>query len=267
MNHSTYTPHRTARIYSINQDAADLDNIQRQLIPVPAPVQSEDSSVNLPASDDRTLPAEQASLSVREPVRPSRVRQVPRRIFRAKENQSTHPETAVIQTPQDIVDYPRNVSAESAVESTARTQLSHHQTEFNVKEKERSTNISLAAAALNNQIVQPGQTFSYNETVGPTNERRGFKKSTIFIDGEKSEGFGGGVCQVSTTLYQAAKSAGLTILERHDHSLPVTYAETGEDAATSYGIIDFKFKNDHPYSIQINTATEPGKVSVTINRV
>jgi len=142
--------------------------------------------------------------------------------------------------------------------------LATHETEFSENEKNRANNISRAAQSIHGQIVQPGQSFSYNETVGPTNTRRGYKKSTIFIEGEKKEGVGGGVCQVSTTLFNAAENAGMTILERHDHSLPVTYAESGEEAATSYGGIDFKFRNDKEFSVRIDCTVQDGKVKVTI---
>jgi len=151
--------------------------------------------------------------------------------------------------------------------NTTPKELASHETEFNKKEEGRSTNISLAAQSINGKVVQPGETFSFNETVGPTIERRGYKKGVIYIQGEKSEGFGGGVCQVSTTLHNAATEAGMTILERHDHSLPVGYAKSGEEAATSFGGIDFKFKNDKPYPVIIKSSTNDGKLIVSIHSV
>jgi len=113
-------------------------------------------------------------------------------------------------------------------------ELASHKTEFNEKDESRTTNITRASNSINGHIVRPGETFSYNQTVGPTIERRGYKEGTIFVKGEKKKGFGGGVCQVSTTLSVAADDAGMTIVERHDHSLPVSYAKEGEEAATSY---------------------------------
>ncbi|MCL2217371.1 MAG: VanW family protein [Defluviitaleaceae bacterium] len=145
--------------------------------------------------------------------------------------------------------------------------LATHETKFDVKAKNRATNITKAAAAIDGYIVRPGEIFSYNETVGPTNKQRGYKKDTIYLRGVKKKGFGGGVCQVSTTLYNAAANAGMTILERHDHSLPVAYAKRGDEAATSYGGIDFKFQNDKPFPVRINCKTENGTISATINAV
>jgi len=145
--------------------------------------------------------------------------------------------------------------------------LAMHETEFDTSEENRNTNIALAVQSINGKIVQPGETFSYNEAVGPTIEERGYKKSTVYANGVKKENFGGGVCQVSTTLHNAAKEAGMEIIERHDHSLPVTYAESGEEAATSYGVIDFKFKNNQQHPIKIVSSVSEGKIRATIESV
>ena len=147
-----------------------------------------------------------------------------------------------------------------------KSQLSaEHKTEFNSKEKNRANNIKRASDAIDGHIVQPGEVFSYNETVGPTIERRGYKKGIIFVDGKKSEGVGGGVCQVSTTLYNAVDELDLEIIERHDHSRPVTYAKKGDEAATSFGVIDFKFKNNKEYPLVINSSVNGGTISVKIS--
>ncbi|MCL2405885.1 MAG: VanW family protein [Defluviitaleaceae bacterium] len=148
--------------------------------------------------------------------------------------------------------------------TAAKQELASHKTEFDANDKSRTTNITRASSSINGHIVQPGETFSYNQTVGPTIERRGYKEGTIFVQGEKKKGFGGGVCQVSTTLSIAADEAGMTIVERHDHSLPVTYAKEGEEAATSYGGIDFKFKNDKPHPVVIKSCVEGGTITVSL---
>ncbi len=123
-------------------------------------------------------------------------------------------------------------------------ELGSFSTKFNPKQKGRSSNIKRASDSINSVVVNPGETFSYNETIGPTSRKNGYKLGTIFVKGEMFEGYGGGVCQVSSTLYNAAANAGMTIVERHDHSRPVPYVEKGKDAATSYGGVDFKFKNE-----------------------
>ena len=158
------------------------------------------------------------------------------------------------------------VGSSAAIPRPSHTgqELASHKTEFDAKDQNRATNITRASASINGKTVRPGETFSYNETVGPTIEERGYKEGVIFVEGEKKEGFGGGVCQVSTTLSIAADEAGLTILERHDHSRPVTYAKEGEEAATSYGGLDFKFKNELGYPVVIYSSVEDGSVMVSI---
>jgi len=135
--------------------------------------------------------------------------------------------------------------------SEADGQLSKFSTEFKNPKKARAHNIELAAQKINNSVVEPGGEFSFNETVGPTTKRNGFKLGMIFNSGRRSQGYGGGVCQVSSTLYNAAKEAGMEVTERHEHSLDVGYIERGRDAATSYGVKDLKFKNPHNYHVQI----------------
>ena len=148
--------------------------------------------------------------------------------------------------------------------ATSKRELASHKTEFNAKEENRANNIRRASDSINGHVVKPGETFSYNQTVGPTNEKRGYKESIIIVDGEKEKGVGGSVCQVSTTLSIAADNAGMTITERHDHSRAVTYAKEGDEAATSYGGIDFKFKNEKSHPIVINSSVQGGIITVSI---
>ncbi len=114
-------------------------------------------------------------------------------------------------------------------------------------------NIQLASYAIDETIVYPDMIFSYNDTLGPTTEENGYKVGKIFIDGEEFDGVGGGVCQVSSTLYNTVLLGNLDIIERHPHSKEVTYVPTNKDAATSYGGIDFKFLNNTKLPIKINS--------------
>jgi len=180
---------------------------------------------------------------------------------------ATHtPAHRTSQSPKQVQPPPKapNPTPVQDVNTKTNRELATHETQFDRNDENRNTNIALAAESINGKIVQPGETFSYNETVGPTIERRGYKESIIYVDGEKEKGFGGGVCQVSTTLHNAAEEAGMTIMERHDHSRPVTYAESGDEAATSYGVIDFKFKNEKSHPVQINSTAQNGTIKVTI---
>jgi vancomycin resistance protein YoaR len=142
--------------------------------------------------------------------------------------------------------------------------LGEYSTEFSSGAPARNTNIKKAAGSLDNTIVMPGETFSYNETLGPTTKENGYARAQIFIRGTKSYGYGGGVCQVSSTLYNAVLEAGLEVVERHSHSLPVSYVPKGKDAATSYGSVDFKFVNNLPYPVEINASVSNNSVMCQI---
>jgi len=120
----------------------------------------------------------------------------------------------------------------------------------------RWRNIELACKGCNNTIVWPGKVFSFNEVVGPRTPERGFAVAPI-IGGRD---FGGGVCQVSTTVYNAALKAGLPIVERHPHSKPVPYIAAGKDATVAYNYADMKFKNDRAYPIIVKAGIDRGKI-------
>lgn len=107
----------------------------------------------------------------------------------------------------------------------------------------RLTNIRLTARLINNTLLEPGQEFSFNKLTGEPTAERGFQTATVFgEDGEKEQGLGGGMCQVSSTLYNAVLAANLTVTERHPHSQPVSYVPPGKDA-TTYTDKDFRFVN------------------------
>jgi vancomycin resistance protein VanW len=105
-------------------------------------------------------------------------------------------------------------------------------------------NLTLAAKRINGRIVQPGQVFSFVRAVGPWTADMGYVKAPVSYDGELIRDWGGGVCQTSTTLYNAALLAGLEIVERHRHHWPARYAPLGRDAAVAYSDIDLKFRNN-----------------------
>lgn len=125
--------------------------------------------------------------------------------------------------------------------------------------EERNENIMLAFSSINGYILEDGKTFSFNKVVGNRNVENGYKPALGYISGELTEVVGGGVCQVSTTLYSAALCAGLTITERTPHSVPVSYIELGQDATVNYmrgHMIDLKFKNETGYPIYITASVE-----------
>jgi hypothetical protein len=119
------------------------------------------------------------------------------------------------------------------------------------KDPNRVNNLQIASRTLDNCTVESGREFSFNNALGERTPEKGYKKA-IMIDGDsKKKVYGGGVCQISSTLYNAAELAGMEILQRNDHSKDVGYVEKGDDAAVSFGSLDFSFKNvlEHPITI------------------
>lgn len=127
----------------------------------------------------------------------------------------------------------------------------------------RSNNIEIATNVINGTVVMPGETFSFNDVVGPRTVERGYQEAGTYVGNKVEPGIGGGICQVSTTLYRAAMKANLRSVERTNHSMVVGYAEPGLDATVSYGYLDYKFKNTYDFPIYIQGSTV-GKV-VTYN--
>jgi len=140
-------------------------------------------------------------------------------------------------------------------------------TEFDPNIKGRTHNIKRASTAINFTVVQPGEEFSYNKTIGPTTKKNGYELGMVFMQGKKAQGYGGGVCQVSSTLYNAAANAGMEIVERHDHSLPVSYVPAGQEAATSFGGKDFRFINTNNFPVVIRSVVGHGEITVSIHHV
>lgn len=136
------------------------------------------------------------------------------------------------------------------------------------KSQSRMNNIELAAKKISNKILSTGEEFSFNRVVGRRSEDKGYEYAPIIIrteDGSKKEdGLGGGVCQLSTTIFNAVEECGLEITERHTHSSDVTYVSEGEDAAVSYGSIDLKFKNNRKYPIMLKVYIESDTLLVKI---
>lgn len=133
-----------------------------------------------------------------------------------------------------------------------REEISSKQTLFDPSAENRVHNIKLAVEKIDAFMIVPGEVFSFNEIVGETSLADGFKEAPVIIDDQLVPAAGGGVCQVSSTLYNAALLAGLEIKERHNHGLTVNYLPPGYDAAVAYDYLDLKFKNDKPYNILIH---------------
>lgn len=137
-------------------------------------------------------------------------------------------------------------------------------TDYSKSTAERKHNIALAAKALDNALIAPEEEFSFNRRVGPRSKERGYKDAKIIVGGEFVEGVGGGVCQVSTTLYNAMLLAGFSATEYHPHSLQVSYVQPSFDAMVSYYNADLRFVNDTKNPVYLKTRADGSKLTVRI---
>lgn len=128
----------------------------------------------------------------------------------------------------------------------------------------RAVNVALAASRINGVVVQPGQGFSFSQTILPRTAANGYVKANVIENGKYVLGTGGGICQVSSTLYAAMLTAGLPATERHPHSLKVSYIPTGMDATISGNVLDLRFTNTFAGPIQIQASADGGTLTVSI---
>ena len=126
----------------------------------------------------------------------------------------------------------------------------------------RAKNVELAASKVNKTLLMPNDEFSYAEKVSPVDAAHGYVDATIFLNGKAAPGIGGGICQVSSTLYNTQLEAGIIATERRNHSLSVNYVPLGQDATMADNAIDLKFINTLDYPIYINVMAEYGTLTV-----
>jgi vancomycin resistance protein YoaR len=156
-------------------------------------------------------------------------------------------EVAVLELPVNIIE-PIVKKSDLAV---IKDNLGEFSTKFNAADVDRSSNIKVATNSTNNVLVRPGEVYSVNEILGPRLAKYGYKDAKVIINNELVPGIGGGVCQVSSTLYNAVLLSNLKIIERQNHSLTLSYVGLGRDATISGDYIDFKFMNNTDYPIYI----------------
>ena len=122
----------------------------------------------------------------------------------------------------------------------------------------------LACEKINNKVVLAGETFSYNKTVGERTIAAGYKEAKIYSAGEVVDGLGGGICQISSTLYNAVVMANLQIVERRNHQFVTSYLPAGRDATVVYGLTDFQFKNTRKYPIRLTASVQNGIATIEV---
>lgn len=172
---------------------------------------------------------------------------------------------ALIETGQGDLELPVEEVEPTVVSDNMEMQvIAKFETDVTFRGYPSRTNVRLALDHFNLLAVYPGETISFNEVVGPRTEALGYQRAPEYAGTTKEMGIGGGVCQASTTLYDATIQAGMTIIERHRHSMTVSYVEPSQDAAVSYGDKDFVFRNDTAHPIFIYTKVTKELASVTI---
>lgn len=148
--------------------------------------------------------------------------------------------------------------------SAFRYQVSTFSTNYDPGYTSRVNNLKLAASKINGKILKPGEVFSFNEVVGKRTVEAGYTNAPIFVNGQVEDGTGGGICQISTTLYNAVLLANLKIVDRRNHNYTTSYIAAGRDATVVYGAIDFKFQNNRKYPIKIEASVSGGVARFTI---
>ncbi len=136
--------------------------------------------------------------------------------------------------------------------------LATYSTNYDTSNRNRTTNLILAANKINGTVLMPGETFSYNKVVGARTIAAGYKEAPIYISGEVVDGVGGGICQITSTLYNAVLYANLEIVQRTNHQFVPSYAPASRDATVVYGAIDFQFKNNRNYPIKLVCSVSGG---------
>ena len=148
------------------------------------------------------------------------------------------------------------------------TQIASFDTDIYDNDLNRVFNIELAISKINGIIIKKGETFSFNDTVGAMGEKQGFKEAIGFdSNGKKIKMFGGGMCQISSTIYNAALIANLEIVERHPHSRRVYYVPKDKDATIYYNTLDFRFKNNTDNDIKILATSTKSNVTIILNKI
>ncbi len=143
-------------------------------------------------------------------------------------------------------------------------QISSYTTSYSSSAAGRKYNVGFAASKINGAVVMPGETFSYNKEVGPVTANAGFKNAGIYVGNKVEDGIGGGLCQVSSTLYQAALHSNMNIAQRRNHSMAVSYLAPGMDAVVYGTVLDLKFTNPYPNPVYISAYGDNSKLNITL---
>lgn len=163
-----------------------------------------------------------------------------------------------------IKEVPAMVTTEAVQKLAFDSVIAEFSTKFSTNDSNRVENLTTAAKALDKKEIRPGESFSFNDTIGPRTEQTGYKEAKVIIDNEYVLGTGGGICQVSSTLYNTVLLANLPIVERTPHAVTVAYVPLGQDATVNFPNIDLKFTNNTPSLVYIRTEVKNGTITVKL---
>lgn len=141
--------------------------------------------------------------------------------------------------------------------------LGRYSTKY-INNPDRTTNLRLASNKINGKVIMPGEEFSFNKVVGRRTVAAGYKNAAIFSDGQVTDGLGGGICQITSTLYNAVVFANMQIVSRRNHMFVPSYVTGGRDATVVYGSTDFIFKNSRSYPIKLVSSVEGGVTTISV---
>lgn len=178
-------------------------------------------------------------------------------------------EKAIKDSLSDTINIPAKITQPEVTSEDLRSTLLAHElgrysTDYSSSSADRAYNIKLACEKINGYVLAPGDEFSYNNVVGPRTVERGFRIASVYVGNTVQPGIGGGICQVSSTMYNAVVFADLEITARRNHTLPVAYVPKGRDATVSYGGTDFCFKNNTSMPVEIRAIAEGGINTIII---
>ena len=161
-----------------------------------------------------------------------------------------------------------NTTANNKAKEKTETKISSFSTPIVDDNKNRINNIKITCKRISNTIVKSDEEFSFCDVVGQPSSDDGYKEAHAFVNGKLTNAIGGGNCQVSTTIYNAAKEInGVEITERHEHDKPVGYIEMGKDATVAYDYLDLKFENHNDFDLKLKAYIKNDKVCVDIYKV
>ncbi len=166
--------------------------------------------------------------------------------------------------PLVIKQVPAKVSTEAVRKQAFDSVIAEFSTKFSADDPNRVDNLISAAKALDKKEIRPGETFSFNDTLGPRTEQTGYKEAKVIVNNEYVLGTGGGICQVSSTLYNTVLLANLPVVERTPHAVTVGYVPLGQDATVNYPNIDLKFNNNTPALLYLRTEVKSGTITIKL---